>query len=165
MTLSGITSIYTNPLNLGQYPNAHITYTGDKIFQDKKLCIFKFSLISENEHTLEDFYWAFEGDTLSGNTIQDEGEIILSANTSGATTTDFITATLDGVDYDNPLHQVTRLPKLSYDDINTYFILGGKKDKVSLPVGANPRKLIKWLFLNSLYLNGELLKQQFTFTT
>jgi hypothetical protein len=163
MTLTATTGTYIHPFTHGEYPNAYITYQGDRHNLERKEFIFKFNLLNENNYVVSTFYWEFKGNTASGNTIQDHGEIIISANTSGETATDFIAVTTNGDDYDDPQFLITRLPSLSYDDIDSYFILGNKKEKTQLPAGANPKKLIKWLFLNSIVLNGELLKEQFNF--
>jgi hypothetical protein len=161
MTLTATTGTYIHPKNFGQYPNAYLTYQGERHFPEQNTFVFRFNLISEDEKLISSADWTFVGTTPSGNTIQNHGVIILSANTSGATTSDFITETLAGTDYDDPLHQIIKLPVLSYEDITTYFILGGKKDKVMLPAGANPKRLVKWLLLNEVKLNNELLKEQF----
>jgi len=161
MTLTATTGTYINPNTFGRYPNAYIDYHGDRHNGEIKQFVFKFNLVTEDGDIVDDIYWNFEGDTPSGNTIQNHG-VIISGGTSGATeTTDFVQFTLNGGNYDYSGHTIVSLPTLSYDDIDSYFILGNKKDKVLLPDGANPKKLVKWLFLNSVRFNGELIGNQF----
>ena len=162
MILTATTGTYIDSRTLGQYPNAKIDYDGDRHDSENKEFIFIFKLFTENDDAVANITWAFQGDTPSGNTIQNPG-IIISGGTSGETlTTDFVSFTLAGGDYDYSGHTIVTLPSLSYDDINSYFILGNKKDKVQLPAGANPKKLVKWLLLNSVYLNDELIGKQFS---
>jgi hypothetical protein len=162
MTLTATTGTYTNPQTLGQYPNARIEYGGDRNDSLNKRFRFKFKLLSENEDEISRIFWIFKGDTPSGNTIQNHG-LIISGGTSGSTQVmDFIDFTLADGDYDYSGHTISEYPVLSYDDIDTYFILGNKKDKVGLPAGQYPKKLVKWLLLNTVPLNGQFLKEQFS---
>ena len=162
MILTATTGTYIDPSTLGQYPNAYIDYMGDRHFEEEKKYVFRFTLNTENDNVFGEVYWHFDGITPSGNTIQNHGEII-SGGTSGATEImDFVDFTLADGDYDYSGHTINTYPVLSYEDIDTYFILGNKKEKVQLPSGANPKKLVKWMLLNTNRFQGELSKEQFS---
>ena len=162
MILTATTGTYIHPSTFGQYPNAYIDYIGETQDIDNQVFTFRFAIISEAGYVIQNFYWGFQGTTPSGSTIQDHG-VIISGGTSGATEEmDFISFTQAGGDYDYSGHTIVRYPQLSYEDITTYFVLGGKKDKVQLPNGANPKKLVKWMLLNTLTVNREQIKTQFS---
>ena len=161
LTLTATTGTYINPRTLGQYPNAVIAYLGERNFPHMQRFTIRFALRTENGTELENTFWDFEGTTPSGETIQDRGELTWSGNTGS---TDFVTYL---VDYDGDLYdpslEVIRYPKLSYDDLDNYFELGGKKDAIGWPTQPKPRALSKWLLLNTVYIGRETLGTQFSF--
>jgi|TARA_R110000851_G_scaffold848_4_gene2911 hypothetical protein len=163
MTLTATTGTFTHPQSFGQYPNARIEYIGERhIMGDNKAFTFIFGLMTENGIIAQEIGWRFKGVTPSGNTIADHG-IIISGGTSGSKQKmDFIEFTLAGGDYDYSGHTIGGYPKLSYEDLTTYFELGGKMDKVGLPVGEHQKRFVKWLMLNTVEVGGQKLKEQFS---
>tara|TARA_R110000796_G_scaffold40062_1_gene99373 strand:+ start:202 stop:690 length:489 start_codon:yes stop_codon:yes gene_type:complete len=159
LTLTATTGTYINSRTLGQYPNATIEYSGERNFPNVSRFTMRFTLKTEGGSELEKLFWTFEGATPSGNTIQNHGELTWSGATG---TTDFITYLQGGGDLDDPTLAVITYPRLSYEDLDNYFVLGGKKDMIGLPAGANPKKLIKWLLLNTVNINREKIGAQFS---
>ena len=163
MILTTKTGTYIDPRRLGAYPNATLEYKGDRHNSDKKIFTFIFELLTENGDFLSQHQWDVRGDTPSGSTIQNHGELTISGGTSGETTTDFVTFVQGGGDLEEPTLVVNQMPSLSYDDIDSYFILGNKKDKVLLPANANIKAFVKWLLLKTLQLGRETADVQFEF--
>lgn len=150
---------YVDSRTSGQYPNATIDYVGEYIDTEEKTIEFKFYLKAQDGKKINETTWTVAGSTEVGNTIKNEGMIQL-ADTSQI---DFISFLQGGGDLYDPTITVLTYPELSFDDVANYFVLGGKLDKIQLPVNANARKLVKWLLEETLIINGELLKTQFQF--
>jgi len=163
MTLTAITGTYINEITLGAYPNATLEYKGERHNSSDKIFVFLFDLMTENGVTISNHYWKVIGDTPSGSTIQNHGELTVSGGTSGETTTDFVTFVQGGGDLEEPTLVIDIMPSLSYDDIDDYFILGNKKDKVQLPNNANVKAFVKWLLLKTLRIDSGVAGDQFEF--
>lgn len=160
MVLTAITGTYTDSRTLGQYPNATFEYLGERHFPEQELFGIRFGLKTENGTVIKETFWMFQGTTPSGNTIANHGEL----SWSGATgTTDFVTYLQGGGDLYDPSLTVIDYPVVSYEDIDTYFILGGKKDVIQLPSNTNARKLMKWLLLKTVTIGREAVGNQFNF--
>lgn len=160
MVLTAITGTYIDSRTLGQYPNATFEYMGERNFPEQESFWIRFGLKTENGTVIKESFWIFEGATPSGNTILNHGEL----SWSGATgTTDFVTYLQGGGDLDDPSLTVIDYPSVGYEDINTYFILGGKKDVIQLPANPNARALMKWLLLKRVSIGVEAVGNQFNF--
>lgn len=160
ITLTATTGTYINPRTLGQYPNATIEYMGERNFPSVQRFAIRFVLKTESGVELENILWNFAGITPSGNTIQNHGELIWSGSTGS---TDFVTYLQGGGNLYDPSLEVITLPKLSYEDLDNYFVLGGKKDAIGLPINANAKKLVKWLLLQTPILGNQTIGSQFSF--
>jgi len=158
MTLTATTGTYINPRTFGEYPDATITYVGERHMSKINKFIFRFDLLNKDDIVIDSINWGFNGITASGNTIQNHGELVISGET-----TDFVTYVMGGGDLENPDMTVITFPSLSYEDIDNYFILGNKKDKVKLPTNVKAKRLVKWMLLNTVKLNNQSLGTQFSF--
>lgn len=150
---------YVHPKTLGEYPLATFEYVGEVHDNYNKTFNFIFSLIAQNGVSISSHNWSVTGITDGGNTIKNHGLM----KTDTQVEIDFVAYVTGGGDLTDPTLVVIEHPELSYDDITNYFVLGNKLDKIQLPVSANAQALIKWMLLNQMDVNGELMKVQFNF--
>lgn len=157
-----IDSIYVHPQNLGQYPNATLEYVGEVHDSYNESFNFKFYLKTQNNEVISKHNWSVSGETIVPNLIKNHGllDVVVVNDTIQFGFPEYVIA---GHDLNEPSLRVLEHPQLSYDDIVSYFILGGKLDKVQLPAGNVARTLIEWMLLNQLNINGEMAVNQFEF--
>tara|TARA_R110000787_G_scaffold17123_2_gene54004 strand:- start:5009 stop:5560 length:552 start_codon:yes stop_codon:yes gene_type:complete len=156
-------SLYVNPQNLGLYPNATLDYVGEVHDGHNKTFNFVFELRTQDSISLSKHSWGVSGETPQGNIIKNHGWVRTGVDSLSYQNMDIIAYFGSGGTVDNPDLVILEHPQLSYDDIVSYFVLGSKLDKAQLPVANIPKKVVQWMFLNQININGEMMKEQFQF--